>query len=632
VEETLVKKALFFVSFVLLVMLSGICTGMDLSFSPPPKKIYLKMESILGELTKKYAESKILAQDFAREREIPFEDEKVTVILNPPPGKETEVIDQKGVTLYGGIIEAVSRHFIRAKIPVSSLGEIAQKVAGISYIRLPAKPLALTISEGVNLSGAPNYHYLGYRGQYVKVAIIDLGFEGLSAAQARGELPYNVITMDFTGWGIETDTEHGTAVAEIVYDIAPLARLYLVKVGDEVDLENAKDWCVLQGIKIINHSVGWFNFNFTDGSGVICEIVDEAREEGILWVNSAGNSARRHYQDFFVDTDDDGWHNFSPGDDTNAIHLESGDWVVIHLTWDCWTYTDQDYDLYLLGPDHSIVASSENIQDGIKEPTESIIYEAKTSGTYHIAIYNYKTTWSNQLKIFTFYHDLQYQTPEHSLTCPADAAGVMSVAAINWHNWATGPQESFSSQGPTNDGRIKPDISGPDGVSTFTYGPGAFLGTSSSSPHVAGAAAVLLSRYSSLSVDELQKTLESWAKDLGVSGKDNIYGAGRLNLPLLSPVGLTLEDVKVYPNPFGPSGGKNEIVFDELRLNEYIKLSIFTLNGELVYEWKGSTQNKSYLSWDVRNMNGERISRGIYLYVITNEIGEKKIGKIAILK
>jgi len=595
------KKILFSVIFGFLVIGGGICIGGDLSFSPPPKKGYLKMESILGELTEKYTESKILAQEFARQREIPFEDEKVT--------------DQEKVAFYGGIIEAVSRHFMRAKIPVNSLRKIAQKVAGISYIRLPAKPLALTTSEGVNLSGTPNYHYLGYQGQYVKVAIIDLGFIGLSAAQARGELPYSAITMDYTGDGIETGAEHGTAVAEIVYDMAPLAELYLVKIGDEVDLENAKDWCVSRGVRVVNHSVGWFNFNFTDGSGRICEIVDEAREEGILWVNAAGNSARRHYQGFFADTDGDGWHNFATGDDTNAIYLPGGGLIAVHLTWDCWTYTDQDYDLYT----------------GTQEPTESIAVLV-SAGTYHIAVYNYNTTWSQELKIFTFSQDLQYQTPEHSLTCPADAAGVMSVAAINWNNWPIGPQESFSSQGPTNDWRIKPDISGPDGVSTFTYGPVAFLGTSSSSPHIAGAAAVLLSRYSSLSADELQETLESWADEIGAFGKDNIYGAGKIDLRLLSPLGLTLNDVVVYPNPFKSLRGDRKIVFDELKLNEYIKIFIFTLSGELVYECERSTGNNSYLNWDVKNTNGEKVAQGIYLYMIVNREGEKKIGKIAILR
>ena len=63
---------------------------------------------------------------------------------------------------------------------------------------------------------------------------------------------------------------------------------------------------------------------------------------------------------------------------------------------------------------------------------------------------------------------------------------VVSVGAV-WH--ATKALESFSSRGPTDDGREKPEICGYDGVSTPG---GTFSGTSASAPHVAGMAALLL--------------------------------------------------------------------------------------------------------------------------------------------
>ena len=72
----------------------------------------------------------------------------------------------------------------------------------------------------------------------------------------------------------------------------------------------------------------------------------------------------------------------------------------------------------------------------------------------------------------------------------------MSAGAIDQAYWETGPQESFSSQGPTNDGRIKPDISGPDGVSRYAGGGVATgYGTSYAAPHAAGAASLLLSKH-----------------------------------------------------------------------------------------------------------------------------------------
>ena len=115
-----------------------------------------------------------------------------------------------------------------------------------------------------------------------------------------------------------------------------------------------------------------------------------------------------------------------------------------------------------------------------------------------------------------------------SLGSPADAASVMAVGAIYQGYWTTGPQESFSSRGPTNDGRIKPEICGPDGVASHTRG--RFWGTSAATPHVAGAAALVLSKNPSYSVAELWIVLTSLAIDMGSPGKDNIYGHGRLNL------------------------------------------------------------------------------------------------------
>ncbi len=589
------------------------------------KKYSPKMESVLGALVQKYLEGKAVAQDFARKKKIPFQDNRVTVILVPPFGKLTAAIDETSLISYGVKVEARSRHLIRANIPVSVFEEVEKHVKGISYIRLPYKPLPLAvISEGVGLINASVYHSSGYEGQNTRVAIIDLGFIGLAAAQANGDLPYTVITKDYTGGGIESGDVHGTAVAEIVYDIAPQAQLYLIKIGDEVDLENAKDYCVSEGVDIVNHSVGWVNTNFTDGAGVICGITDDARVKGILWVNAAGNSAQRHYQGSFSDIDDDGWHEFASGDETNDIQLTTWAYIYVFLTWDSWPITDQDYDLYLYDDALNLVAWSEDWQTGTQPPTEAIYYIA-SPGTYKIAVGKYSATGTQKLKVFTFYQNLEYQTPAHSLMAPADAAGVMAVAAIDQANWTAGPQEEFSSQGPTNDGRIKPDVSAPDGVSSFTYGTTSFFGTSASSPHVAGAAALVLSAMPGLSPDELQSYLESWAVDMGATGKDSVYGSGRLRLRL---VAANLKSLIVYPNPFKPAVGHTRITF--AALTEQATVRIFNIAGELVKKQDVSGQYS--WDWDVKNTHGEELARGVYIWVVTNPAGEKRTGKIAIIK
>ena len=593
------------------------------------KKSHSKMESVLEVLAEKNSQNRVVAREFANQRKIPFQDEQVTVILVPPPGKDTSAIDEESLSLYGATVEAVSRHLIRAKIPISKLVEIAENVAGISYIRLPLTPLAGSVtSEGVALTNADDYHSSGYEGRNTRVAIIDLGFFGLESVQNAGELPSEVMTRDFTGTGLTTGLWHGTEVAEIVYDMASQAQFYLIKVGDEVDLENAKDYCITEGVDIINHSWGWPNTNFTDGTGLVCDIANEARSYGILWVNAAGNGARMHYQDQFTDTDGDGWHEFTPGDETNDIEANGSLDIIVFLTWDAWPTTDQDYDLYLYDSGFNLVASSTNTQTGTQPPTEKIVYTPSTAGIYHIMVKKSNATENEELKIFMHGYDLEYATSAHSIWPPADAVGAMSVAAINQADWETGPQESYSSQGPTNDGRIKPNISGPDGVSVYTRVVGPSYGTSFASPHVAGGASLLLSKYPGFTAAELQSALESWAIDMGLPGKDNIYGWGRLNLLLVPPFGL-LKDLKVYPSPFDSSRGHTQINFTELTADARIR--IFTLAGKLVVD-SGPLREQGTWVWDVKNREGEKVARGIYIYLATNSQGEKKIGKIAVVK
>lgn len=112
----------------------------------------------------------------------------------------------------------------------------------------------------------------------------------------------------------------------------------------------------------------------------------------------------------------------------------------------------------------------------------------------------------------------------------------MTVAALDVNS--PYPQESYSSEGPANGpggtaggGAIKPDIAGFANVSTVSYGTtNKFNGTSSATPHVAGAAAVLKGSSPGLTPDQLQSMLQSRVIDIGAPGKDSAFGWGRLNL------------------------------------------------------------------------------------------------------
>lgn len=135
-----------------------------------------------------------------------------------------------------------------------------------------------------------------------------------------------------------------------------------------------------------------------------------------------------------------------------------------------------------------------------------------------------------------------------SLWAPADSPHILSVGAIN-------PDEtiaSFSSRGPTADGRIKPDVVA-QGTSVYlasgssSYRTG--QGTSFSAPLISGLAALLLQASPTLSPD----TMISIFKQNGDQAGDpnNTFGYGIPNLVhLFDPIeGDRFLDNRTYPNP-----------------------------------------------------------------------------------
>jgi VCBS repeat-containing protein len=429
-------------------------------------------------------------------------------------------------------IENHYKSLVQILIPIDQINTLS-KENYVQYIRSPVKAIPYDISEGVNVIGADLVQNKGFYGSGVKVAIVDVGFMGYAT---NPNLPSSRIkeVMSFRAdHDIECGIDHGSACAEIVLDVAPMADLYLYNWETISELNDAVSRAISVGVNIISFSCGFTNINNYDGigyagTGDVCSIVNNARSHGILFVVAAGNEAEHHYEGTYNQLPGYDFHNFGGGDFLLSIgYMPAGYVYYIDLSWNDWPYSDQDYDLILWAENHQeIVDYSFNPQSGSQPPTENMFSIIPYNDYYSIAISRASATENVHFELYGNYIDFyEFNHPESSLCCPADATGAMAVGATDWQN---DNLESFSSRGPTNDGRIKPDVTAPDNVSTWAFDE--FKGTSASTPHTAGAAALLKSVNSSLTANQLQTVLEATALPLGASGKDNLYGSGRINV------------------------------------------------------------------------------------------------------
>lgn len=464
---------------------------------------------------------------------------KMDVIIEMEKGKSITLSDL--APLRGSIL-AKFNDLYKVTMPVAKITNLPSYIKGVDFIRSPYTPISLdgvqygeNLSEGTNLTGGGLLHSKGILGKDVKIAVIDVGFISLDYSERANEIPPESIAeeKDYTGNGLKTGHWHGTVVAEIVHDMAPKSDLYLKKVNDEVALGNAVQDAIRQDIDIIVHSVGWVNTNFGDGSGVIANIAKKATDNGILWVNAAGNAARRHWEGVAKDKDGDGWLEFENGKETLSINVDSTLPIQAFLTWNDWPESDKDFDLYLVNKSGNILNSSRNNQTGSQPPAEGIQNSAYPDGTYLLKVSVPDNYHNIGVEIFTFNYQLDPFVERSSVMSPGNVQEVFTVGAINKNDWQKGPIEYFSSRGPTSDERTKPDITGPDGVTTYLVG--TFTGTSAAAPYVAGAAGLILSRTPDLEMNQIKKALIENAQDLGEKGVDNVYGEGKMRLFYKTP-------------------------------------------------------------------------------------------------
>jgi len=489
----------------------------------------------------------------------------------------------------GARIERVDAHqrIVQAQAPVAGLRALAA-LPGVRRLRLPDYPVASTGSintEGDAVTRAAELRSTFERsGTGVTVGVISDGVGGLTAARASGDLPpsvdtatCNVVPGDPAASGAE-----GTAMLEIVHDVAPGAALMFGNFGFATALDfSAAVSCLAANADVVVDDIGFLGVGPYDGSSAVSANTAAALNgDGPVrgYYTSAGNWGTTHYAGAYADSGAmfsaglDIWrlHEFAAGGPFSVIHaglaaapsdfnrvlLGPGGAVSIIVQWDDpWGASTNDYDVFA-GDGVAVDVCSAAPQHGADSvPVEActLINNSPAETPVDIFIGNFNNTAAPRtFDVFIICNacadagngnSLDFATAASSIANQADAGGdpvsVTTVGAV--HHASPGVIEPFSSQGPTADGRLKPELVGPDGGCVtgsggFKSGNPAcqsrgrsFFGTSAAAPHVAGVAALLLGCDGSLGREELRDLLLANAVDLGDAGADNVFGHGRVD-------------------------------------------------------------------------------------------------------
>ena len=465
----------------------------------------------------------------------------------------------------GTIISSVPRFdAVRALVPLSLTENLAGR-ADVRFVRAAVPCLANTGS--VDSEGDTTHRAIQARSAFnanglgVKVGVLSDSVDYMDQAVGSGDLPPNVTVLPGQS-GIPANGE-GTAMLEIVYDLAPGAQLFYAS-GFNGEAQFAQNILDLRsaGCDIIIDDIGYFDESpFQDG--VVARAVNSVTADGALYFSSAANSGNMKdgtsgtWEGDFADGGPAGppvngkggtLHSFG----ANAYDTATSMGSATTLFWsDPQGASTNDYDLYVLdSTGATVVSASTTVQNGSQDPYE-IVYPPMVGERVVVVL----ATGTNRfLHIDTIRGQLEVNT-DGNIKGHAAATNAFACAAVDVHtaypNAFTGgsanPVELFSSDGPRRvfynaDGtaitptnflatggyvRQKPDIAAADGVSTtlppFT-GLNPFYGTSAAAPHAGAVAALLKSYNPDLTPDQIRTILTSTALDIEALGYD--YNAG----------------------------------------------------------------------------------------------------------
>ena len=586
------------------------------------------------------------------------------------------------------------QRIVQGRIPVTRLEEVGA-LPFVRFVRLPDYGIPGTGSvttEGDPILKADQVRsMLGVDGTGVRVGVISDGIYGIFATGctacgattatpspvSSGDLPNATGTRNASGIltsvtggitaqsfradadleaGLGTPTgAEGTAMLEIVHDLAPGAQLLFanfetsLEFNEAVKSLSANADVVVDDIQFVEQPPLFSGAMPYDGTGVVSTNTASAFNSDVNPIRARfvvpSNFARQHYREDFFDSGVDGapivgfpgnLHLFQRTADTidvlglgstltDQVHLPAGAAVWVSLIWDDpLGASNNDIDLFLLRsgifgclnfPD--VVAWSIAPQNGTQDPLEVIGYTNNTGADddFCIVIQNSQNTAGvPNFNMFVLAPPLpsvptgethNYNTIRNSITAPGDAGGSpVSVITVGAAWWATPDSiEAYSGNGPTTDGRMKPDVTAIDGVSVTGAGgfSNPFFGTSAAAPHGAGVATLLLQAAPCLRAGaagglspanartNLRNLVLNNAVDLGAAGPDNVFGYGRIDA--LAAANRTIPAAHA-----GPTQTVNGTSTNGASVTLNGSPSSDPIGCPLTFSWTGSCGNASAVS------------------------------------
>jgi hypothetical protein len=448
------------------------------------------------------------------------------------------------------------RKQLKAILPTFAADRASTQISGLAPLTAPIDISGL-VSEGADLvQGA------GITGAGVKVGVLSDGVDSLAALQALGDLPADVTVIS----GQAGSGDEGTAILEIIYDLAPGAQLfYATADGGDAQMATNIQSLATAGCNIIVDDANYLDDGvFQDG--VIGQAINTVTASGVLYFASAHNMGNLdsatsgtwegdfngtgaaipaigpvYFPEVVTVHAFDATHNY----DTITANTMG----IVTLKWsDPLGASCNDYDLFALDSTRSNILDDSLIWETCAQDPLEYVLPPSDGNVVVVVLYSGAPralrvdTWGGKLAIGTAGSTCGHNAAASAVTVAATPAQSTIFTA---HNQSP---EFYSSDGPrkmfynpngsaitagnflfsTNGGTTlsKVDLTAADCGESDVSGFSPFCGTSAAAPTAAAIAALVMSAKPSLTPSQVITAMKSTALPAHAGFQTRTVGAG----------------------------------------------------------------------------------------------------------